>query len=68
MEPGERVIYLADPLKYGGELLVLEETGDGRFLCEAVHFDEDGDGTPPPRMLLEPEEIELASVWARQAA
>jgi hypothetical protein len=66
--PGDRVIFLADPLKYGGELLILGVDPDGRLICEQVHFDDDWDGAVPERPLLWPMEVELVAVWIRQAA
>lgn len=65
MSEGDLVIFLADPLLFGGELYVREVTSDNRLLCEAVHYDED---ETPVRVILEPHEVELASRWARQAA
>lgn len=68
MSPGDLVIWIADPLKLGGELLVIEVTEDCRLLLEAVHYEPENEDDPPPRVILEPLEVELASVWARQAA
>jgi hypothetical protein len=62
VQAGDLVIYLDDPLKFGGEMLVLKIDPEGRLLCEAVNFDE---GETPLRALLWPQEVELASVWAR---
>lgn len=77
MGPGDLVILLADPLKYGGELLIVQVTPDGRLVCEAVHwdgddpsgdFDEHGAERFPPRIMVDPHQVELASVWARKEA
>lgn len=68
MGPGDLVVYLADPLLFGGELLIVGVTEDNRFLCEAVHFEQESEDDAPPRGILRPDEVELASVWARQAA
>ena len=64
MTAGDIVVYLADPLMYG-KLLVLEVAADGRLLCEAIHREPDGTYA---RELFDAIELELASVWAGQAA
>lgn len=67
MTGGDLVIYLADPLKFGGELLIIDFMPDGRLVCEAVHWHDEGhEDDAPPRAILEPHEVELASRWARQ--
>lgn len=68
MTAGDLVIFVADPLKFGGELLIVSVTPDNRLVCEAVHWHEEGhEDDPPPRAVLEPFEVKLADVWARAA-
>lgn len=64
MGAGDLVIYLADPLRFGGELLIVQVIADGRLLCEAVFYDVEDDDATPIRALLEPHQVELASRWA----
>lgn len=70
MSPGDLVIFLADPLLFGGELRVIEITDDMQILCEPVHWDDsdEPENAAPPRALFDPHEIELADWWARSAA
>jgi hypothetical protein len=65
MGPGDLVVYLPDPLLFSGELLIIGRDPGGRLICEAVHYDVEHEDDPPPRAILEPHEVELASVWAR---
>ena len=64
VSPGDIVIYTADPLLFGGELLVIGCGPDGRLLCEAVHYEQESENDAPPRALLHPHEVELAHRWA----
>lgn len=62
------MIFTADPLLLGGELLVIGCTPDGRLLCEAVYYDVEHEDDPPPRVILHPRQVLPAGEWARQAA
>lgn len=66
MGPGSLVIYLADPLLMGGELLVIGCAPDGRLLCEAVYYEPGNENDPPPRALLHPQQVLPAGEWAKQ--
>jgi hypothetical protein len=63
---GDLVIFLADPLMFSGELLVLEVTDDNKLLCEQVNYEPVCD-EPPPRGVFDPHDLELADVWAKAA-
>jgi hypothetical protein len=64
MQPGDFVIYVADPLLYG-RLWIVGTHHDGRLLCEAVRREHDGTYA---RELFEPMELELADRWTQAKA
>lgn len=70
MGRGDLVVWLEDPLLYGGELLIVGCVDDGRLLLEQVHYDgmDDADGAAPVRIVADPHRVETIAKWARQAA
>jgi hypothetical protein len=64
---GDLVVYVADPLLMGGEMLIVGVTSDNRLTCEAVHYERESEDDAPPRAVFWPHEVELADRWARAA-
>lgn len=66
ISPGCLVVDVRDPLAMG-QLLVLAPVGDGRWLCEQVHYEVESENDPAPRGLFRREHLELYDTFVSAA-